>query len=293
MKFILFFQMIAAIALAATTDGQEDICNDAAVLMCENFENRALGSAKSSLGSSKFKNNGWGVSSETGMSIVSNEKFDGSKSLMWTFPENGSAGFLDSAFTANRTVYYRWHMKNSLNWKWSANGNKMVFMLGPVDRLVMFDQGLFRGSTPAFLTTYSSPEPPNRYPNVSAFNWPNDGSWVCIEMKITVNSTSLGTDGAVQGWINNVLSYDYPNINISTKDTLNSLIMPSGYWNCKTGQHPTCDYSDPDNQHPLMYRWIDNIVVSKQRIGCGTTSATPALKPAAPNNLRIINSSSL
>lgn len=276
-------------AWAFTTDQQEDICASPDVLMCENFEDRALGLANSVLGSSKFKNSGWSVS-DTSMSITSAQAFDGSKSLQWTLGENRGAGFLDSRFDPTRTVYYRWYTKNSLNWKWSKNGNKLVFFLNPAGRIIMLDQGLFGGSTPGFLIDDPVISGPIRFPNVGpGFSWPTDGRWVCMEMKITPNSTvPAGTDGEVQGWINGVLSYNYPNMRIDSVSIYNSAIMPSGYWNCKTGAHPNCDYTDPDNQHPTMQRWMDNIVVSTQRIGClGAPIAGDTSPPVAPVGLRI------
>jgi len=83
-------------AEAFTTDSQEAICATAAVLFCENFENRALGLAENVLGGGEFKNPGWAVSCCGTMSVINTQAFDGTHSLQWTYPTNGGAGFLDS-----------------------------------------------------------------------------------------------------------------------------------------------------------------------------------------------------
>lgn len=288
--FVLFGVSLSP-AWAFTTDQQEDICTTAAVIMCENFENRAVGLANATLGSAKYKNNGWGVS-DTSMSIVNNQFFDGTKSLQWFYPANFTSGFFDSAFTARNEYYVRWYMKNSANWVWSANGNKMVFILGPVDRIVMFDQALFSGNTPVNIVVYPSVDPGLMYQNVGpAFHWPLD-QWVCMETHLKMNSTLSSTDGLFEAWADGTQRWYYPNINLSSKDTTISHIMPSGYWNCASGQYTggpgSCSPVDSRNNHPDMYRWIDNIVVSTQRVGClGSTPTGGGSAPPAPTGLTV------
>ena len=44
-------------------------------------------------------------------------------------------------------------------------------------------------------------------------------------------------------------------------------IMNSGYWNCDG----VGDCSAQEYHHPLMYRWTDNVVASRTRVGCRRT----------------------
>jgi len=104
--------------------------------------------------------------------------------------------------------------------------------------------------------------------------------WYCLEIRMTMNTASTSQDGYLQGWIDNVQHYEYPNINLdeTIPNNIRGFLL-SGYWNCQQR-----DCSGPEDTHPLMYRWHDNFVVSTERIGCLSTQRVPP--PSTPKNLQ-------
>jgi len=118
------------------------------------------------------------------------------------------------------------------------------------------------------------------------------GIWHCYEVHILNNSTSGSTDGIYEGWIDGVKHFNYVgNLENQPGTPGTTSIKPSGYWNCTTGDLAAspCDNSSQANQHSTQFRYMDNIVVSTQRIGCltGTGGTGDTAPPAPPIGLSI------
>ncbi|MCI0426445.1 MAG: hypothetical protein L0Z46_00340 [Nitrospiraceae bacterium] len=281
-------------AWAFTTHSQEDICATEAVIFCDNFENRPLGLANVTLRGVEYKNGGWAVgndSSDTSQAVVNTDHFDGTKSMQWTYPVNGGASWIEGRYSALPEIYYRFYIKNSSNWVWSGNGNKLSFVgNATIGHNIMIDQGIFGDNKTVLIPQYGSPAT-WYYQNVASVSWPLN-KWVCTEMHFKANTVGQA-NGAIEGWIDGIKVFNYSAVNLDKTSGAGtfSQIGPSGYWNCTTGQPingSTCDTSSQANQHPTMYRWIDNVVVSTQRIGClGAPIAGDATPPSAPIGLSI------
>lgn len=283
---LLWLLTFTGTSYAYTTDSQEDICANAAVVMCDNFEARAVDQAD--MPTHYYKNNGWSVSCFTGNCprITSDPTgvYEGSRSLKLTYPagQNVGGGFLDSAFpSTNRTLYMRWYQKHSSNFQWSYIATKNMEWYAS-NGLPSFFAGWFDGGGGTgpkeskfynYFTEQGSPWIPaaneNGVVNITA------GVWYCMETRYTINTTQTSTDGYLQGWVDGVRHWEYPNVNLNNQSGAQGSItgtLVSGYWNCYSGGSGSEDCTDPvlDN-HPLMYRWIDNLVVSTEPIGCSIT----------------------
>ena len=77
------------------------------------------------------------------------------------------------------------------------------------------------------------------------------GTWYCLELHILKGQ---GT-GAFEGWVNDVQKWQYLNIYTGSEPIQSMELMV------------TFDGTSPINQ----YQWVDDFVVSDQKIGCGTT----------------------
>jgi hypothetical protein len=281
---------------AFTTDGQEDICATAAVIFCENFEDRTAatsGPGVYDMTRSKYKNNGWGLSRDYGMGVTTATAYDGSKSynmhynavsVPWPNINAGGTGFLDTNFSsAQSELYYRWQVKWGPGWVVSpVSGKHLEIDFGYVGHLW---SSLFGSNAPVFVTQLSSGTV-NHYPSPSTPVEGVDQAWHCMEAHVKMNTTLGGTDGVLEGWVDSVQRINKTNINISTQRTTQSVLVMSGYWNCLTNDNVSCTSSTANN-HPAMDRYIDNIVVSTSRVGCntfapGTGDITP---PTTPTNV--------
>jgi hypothetical protein len=108
------------------------------------------------------------------------------------------------------------------------------------------------GSTPIFDTAHSN-------------------EWFCIEHHVKLNDPGQ-SNGVEEFWINDRLEARRANLNFvgSYVGYAINTIFFENYWN----------NGSPSRQE----RYIDNIVVSKDRIGCVSTDGT---SPSAPNNPRV------
>jgi hypothetical protein len=111
-----------------------------------------------------------------------------------------------------------------------------------------------------------------------------DNKWVCFELHVKLNTPGK-SDGLVEFWIDGILKAKKYNINIqdSYDYKMNSVLV--GGWYSNSGK----------NSDQWNYRYIDDLVVSTERIGCGSSTIssdanTPIyimLKPPAPTGIRI------
>ncbi len=293
----LFSMMFSLLSVAASPDGQEDICSDPEVLMCDNFEGRSVGN--SSLSTKLYKNEGWAVSNTgvDGPQVISNPVgvFSGSRSLQMTYPagQNTGGGFMDLNWGGNnRTIYYRWYTKFSSNFKWSyvaTKHNEIITGNGHTHHIMWFPSGGGTSKAPSNAFGYAGFFPSQNTSNGTLTMVPD--KWYCQEMRITMNSTGATADGGLEGWIDGVKHFDYNNVVLDSSNPGGIVgTLVSGYWNCYSGGGGSESCTDANlDSHPLMYRWHDNFVVSTKPIGCiGATPPPVNTKvPMAPKNLRI------
>jgi len=280
-------------ALAAAPDQQEDICTNPAVIFCENFEDRSTSNIMD-LSRPKYKNNGWGVSQTANNAIVTSDRFDGTKSLMFTYPQgyNTGAGFFDSQWGGSyRTLYMRVYTKWSSNYVISGSSTKHLEFSAPTsgafngiwinafgNRAFAMNIAGFPGVTLYLMDQNGSPP---------AIQVPTDNAWHCFEVRWTQNSGASTRDGAVEGWVDGVQKWSYTSV-VTDPNMPNNLwgLMLSSYWNCALGDEVggQCAQQVSQNFHPQMFRWHDNIVVSTQRIGClgGAPPPPSNTQPNAP-----------
>lgn len=285
---------------SAAPDGQEDICNDPDVFFCENWESRAAGN--SDFSSPRFKSPGWANSSLSTQSIATSEKYSGTKAFEFKYPQgnNTGAGFMtvDWPGGPHRTVYYRWMVKYSQNFVWSAVATKHdeFYFSGTGARTpqLMWYPGsgaqVTQRNTPMIFLYASSAGDNHAFDQNE--NLPpsqvNVGQWYCMEVKITMNSSNTTSDGSFEGWIDGVRKFNRQNIIVDNQgETKIKGLLMSSYWNCYQGGD-SCTGGAIDT-HPLMYRWEDNHVAATKRIGCPGVTPTPAPSaPAAPKNLKVL-----
>jgi hypothetical protein len=285
-------------AWAFTTDSQEDICATPAVVFCDNFEARPL----TTPGDNRvwnlkfFKSLGWNLSCcpiNTTVNIVNTQAKDGVHSVQYTYPANNGSGGIVTDFGIGGPLadaYIRWYTKwGNPIFQWSGNSTKHLLILNQ-----QFNQtneyNFFPGgaSDPVMAVQYSS-QIQNQAsilgPNVGpAFPGTNQNQWYCYEVHIKGNTATTSQDGVLEMWIDGVQYYNYVGYNLDNRGGpyLINGVNASGYWNCATDPqqiHP-CNSGAPADTHPVMYRYLDNIVISKQRIGClgtGTDTAPPSV----------------
>ncbi|MGH7263542.1 MAG: hypothetical protein ACREMB_01650, partial [Candidatus Rokuibacteriota bacterium] len=127
----------------------------------------------------------------------------------------------------------------------------------------------------------------NIEPNLSGGNAPRAlDTWHCVEHRLTTNDPATVSNGYMQTWVNGKQTMEYPNIVGLVRTGSGGRwyqVTMSGYWNCVN-----TDCSQAVNAHPNMTRWVDNLVVSTQRIGClGTPPPAPPPPPSAPSQLKV------
>jgi hypothetical protein len=275
---------------AAAPDQQEDICASAAVLMCENFEDRSTTDV-TDLYRHKFKNNGWGISfADSLVAVISDgTSVGGTKSFRFNYLEGHNTGpyrGMGTTFSSRTELYVRIYTKWSTNYIQSRISTKH-FELNGFNGMWANQGGLRELNMDMVgwvgVTTYAMWQ----NVNLPAFAIPTDGSWHCFEVHWKNNALNQ-SDGVVEGWIDGVKKWNYTNQVLIppaqySNASMNELSV-SDYWNCSgpSGELPNgqCDQI-PADFHPAMQRWHDNIVVSTQRIGC-LGSATPGTAPNPP-----------
>jgi hypothetical protein len=272
------------VAWAVAPDLQEEICNNPAVIFCDNFEARALGSGD--LQRPTFKNSGWPTNNPADITVINTPAnvFNGTRALQFHYPAGGGGiGFTNPQLGGTyRTVYIRWYAKWSSSYQFSPIATKHVMLLtGSGSSEYIFWAASSGTLNPAPISTQPlltfaqfSPTSSTYWANRTGDFVPVADRWYCLEMRVTQNTTATSTDGYLQGWVDGVQHWEYPNQLLDNRlPNLISSFDLSGYWNCLG---PTFGCTLPGDQHPLMYRWHDNFVVSTQRIGCLTDTAPPA-----------------
>jgi len=101
------------------------------------------------------------------------------------------------------------------------------------------------------------------------------GRWYCVEQMIdmgTPNATGVNPDGRLALWLDDQLLGDYQDLWLRTTAALKV-------------QNLWLSLFHHDGTHSAVGEMIDNVVVSTQRVSCGST-VTSLL--SSPNNLRIV-----
>jgi hypothetical protein len=288
------------LSLAGTTSAaRETICNTAAVVFCDNFEDRALGNG-SSASLATFvdaKNPGWDFSDDPNpMQVASDRGFPdgsgGTKSLKFTYPactwttnqnQNCGTGFMSNRiglFSLN-DLYVRHYALWQAGFTWSPIINKHI--------AYMNNGGAAR--SPWFLSDAAFPHGQSRFiiadePRTDTIqnenlNPPavviNTEQWYCIEVHLRNSGTKL-----FEGWIDGVKRWSIgangPDGSAFLGTTPWVQVFPDGYWNT---DGPPC--TAPCSK-PASAKWFDNIVVSTAPIGC--LGAAPRA-PSSPQGVNL------
>jgi Polysaccharide lyase len=248
------------------------------VIVCDNFEGRALGSAD--LRRAIYKNTGWAASDGGSMVVSNTEKFDGSRSLEFRFPggswgngqDGAGAGYMEVSIGNQTELYLRHYVKWSTNWVFSPIATKHMAILSSGGARAPWAWHSTWGESN--LHHIYEPTQTSYDQNVGSPINVRPGQWYCLEMRLKMNSAG---SGIVETWVDNVLKASYSNATLNTQGTSWRAVMLSGYWNAP-------------GSHPAMSRWFDNIVVSRERIGCLGSQPAPgpsAVAPAPPSGLVI------
>jgi len=251
-------------ASGAAPDGQEEICTSPAVILCDNFEARALGSGD--LGRAIYKNPGWAMSELTNMIVATTDKFDGTKSLEFRYPAgSGGVGYMGVALPGLTDLYMRHYVKWSTNWTFSPIATKHIAMLTDTARVPWVLHSTW--GSPVLHHIYEPTQTPYDQNIGVPMAFVND-QWYCMEIHLKMNPGA--SNDILEGWVDGVKKFDYSTATLDGAGSSWVSLMLSGYWN------------EPGT-HAAMSRWFDNIVVSTQRIGC--IGGSP--RPATPTGLTV------
>lgn len=301
-----------AFAQTGQTGNVEAICSTAAVVLCENFEDRTIND-NTSLFTNLYKNSAWGVSQPgctgNGCSSVratpsGAPAFLGSKVMRFVTPANqASGGFFDHPLPASNEYYVRMYTMwcgpplCATTYIWSPVATKHVSFENEAstESALWWFCGSNCGLTaPAemrqfWYNTFNGPGEAGqggagtneRQQNINGTQRVSLNTWYCLELHVKMNSTSSAHDGLMEGWIDGVQHWNYQNQLISQSPTPNRITGWGwfSYWNCDASEN--CSQSQYN--HPEIYRYEDNLIVSTQRIGC-LGAGTP---PAAPTSLQV------
>ena len=278
--------LVPSLVQGQTLSGQEAMCGNASVFACENFESRTLNSCLSQPPAIS-KGLIWNASAPTNCMVrVDNTNVhDGTKSLAMGYPPlvnlNGGGGFIDTSYAPHQTMYIRWWVKYSSNFVFANNGtNKQLTVQNGVTNAVHLGH------------SYSETD---RYPAVHIQDFGSDrltqnvgtaykivnNEWICFEYRITINSSPTSSDGIAEGWINDVLTLSYTGKRFFAAGpmVMNFTEVTAAGFNGSGG-----------GSTPAQTRWVDGIVMSTSRIGCGTQQASPTAgspTPSTPSGLTL------
>jgi hypothetical protein len=121
--------------------------------------------------------------------------------------------------------------------------------------------------------------------NMNGMNSLNVNQWYCFEARVTMNSGPGSGDGYIQGWIDGVQRIEYPNVNVvDIPNPKTSGFFMASYWNCAGNE----DCSASQYNHPTIYRYMDAMIGSTQRIGCLGTASSVAPSPPPTTDSTVI-----
>ncbi len=291
MKVAIYVAFVAfAFLIGEKTYGAETICSNPAVIFCEDFEN----------GNFAQWQDGYNASKHT-ITIDPTNVYQGSKALQVLYLQGSDGGWLTHWFMPGYDdLYVRLYAKWESSWQNSTNGgDKTVALYGNrIDNQWsgFGKAGIKPNGTDFFvgmLTSidwYIKPDPgeiifysyfPEMQQAPDGMYWGNyffqndphigiqPGQWYCLEFELKANTPGLH-DGYQKMWINDQFKGEVDNMR--WRDTTDLRI---------NAMQLTFSGGGPKAEH----KWIDNVVVSTQKIGCASSSGvTP---PATPTELRV------
>lgn len=191
-------------------------------------------------------------------------------------PGTTGPGFEYASIAPTNDVYVRFYQKISNNWAWSPIANKIFAPFPDSDNnayifwTVQWANGLLMAGWQNGIDGKS-------VQNLGRNTPIRPGVWQCIEMR-TKRSSAGKADGIHQLWMDDVMVMDQRNFDQGSQKTEPwTRVMLSAYHNEKNGQ-----FTIPD----VQYRWIDDVVVSTERIGCLPDTGDKTA-PNAPTGVRI------
>jgi hypothetical protein len=261
----------------AQSPRQEAVCSDSAVVFCENFEDRTTPS--SLVESRGGKTTGWAVSDFSGsLTISTTEAAEGGRALQfnysacsWSGSADGcGAGYMQSKlFAGLPDIYVRHYVKWAPGFVWSPTADKHMFVNSGNFREPSTFWTLWGSRQPMMLVTSPTYREYDQNVQSNDLVW-QTGTWYCLEVHLTrVNSTTAN----IEGWVDGVQRWKYANVPASTTGNGWDSVEPAGYWNT----------SPTPGSRGAQTRWMDGIVVSKQRIGCLNQTTPPPISNAAPS----------
>ena len=278
-----------AILAAGKVYGSEAICGNPAVIFCEDFESDNL---------SKWQD-GYDPNRHTITTDPTNV-YQGQKALEVTYPAGADGGWLTRWFMPGyEDAYARLYVKFQSGWKCGQNCTKIFAFYGNrIDNQWsgFGKAGIRPNGTDFFYTAlvtlnwYRQPDPgevifysyfPEMQPAPDGNYWGNfffqndprdalqPGRWYCLELEQKANTPELH-DGLQRMWIDGLLKGE--TMNIRWRDTTDLRI--NAFQLTFSGSVPVTEQV-----------WIDNVVVSTQKIGC--VSGSEVTPPAPPTELRV------
>jgi len=278
---------VFVLAVGERAYGAEMVCSSPAVIFCEDFEQGNLDQWK----------DGYKPALHS-ITSVSTNVYQGQRALQTTYPAGSDGGWLTNWFMPGyNDVFARLYVKFEQGWQsttkilalygnridnqWSGFGKAGTRPNGTdffYTALVTLDW--YRQPDPGEVIFYSYfpemlPAPDGSYwGNLLFQNDPRDalqpGRWYCLELEQKANTPGLH-DGLQRMWIDGVLKGEV--LNMRWRDTTDLRI---------NAFQLTFSGSVPVTEH----LWIDNVVVSTQKIGC-VSSPIDTTAPAPPTDLRV------
>lgn len=282
---------LAVCGSAAPAQAQEPICSSPSVIFCEGFESTTWAGR-------------WGeVSHPTRKTRDTDPRnvFGGQASLRVAFPAGDPDGggwmhYWWNAQSGQGPIYLRWYVKYQTGFNWGTWDVKMAGLEGhpPGVRygpgagvrpdgswfdVRLLSLGVPNGTAAARqpLFYYSHINQNSQWgdfahqnQNLPAVTFATD-RWYCVELMVRLNDPTA-SNGEMSMWIDGILKGHRTG---QTWRTRSDVEINHLFWSAWIGE-PT--------HSGTQYRWEDNIVVSRARVGC---SAGPG-PPSPPTNLRII-----
>lgn len=292
---LLFGSAICVLILATPAAAQESICSSPDVIFCEDFESANWASH-------------WGEVSHPDRKLRDTNAqnvFDGQASLRVTFPPGDPDGggwmiYWWDAPSNQGPVYIRWYVKYQSGFNWGGwdvkmhgfGGRRPGVRYGPGAGIrpdgTWFDAlllalGVPNGPAPArqplfyyYHMNQQSIWGDFAHQNQNApYTVLQTNRWYCMELMVRPNAVGTA-NGEMTMWIDDVQKGHY--VGITWRNRTDVQINKLG-WSAWIGE---------PMHSANQYRWEDNFVVSRSRIGCMDGGVTA---PTAPRNLRIVGDS--
>jgi hypothetical protein len=268
----LLWSVIAAILVIGGAIAEEP--KPSAILFSESFDDADL-LKRNWYDGSRFK-------------IVSEGAFAGKGCIEYRWKEKATNPYTSSGarhpLKATDQLYIRYYMKLSSNWEWSGKPYHPH-----LSHFLTTENGKWHGPARSHLTLYvesvngklrlgatdmeneTMPHGLTQGPLKGGYNGKlydskdivfNDDKWHCLEAQFNLNTLDIkndkaNSDGVIRGWFDGKLVVEHTDIVLRTTD------FPNMKWN----QFLLTPYFGPGLLPHAQAVWIDELVVSTQRIG--------------------------